>query len=160
MNGRKKPRQPRWPARVDSMRLAIISAACLTDAETAALLEPLHLALAAARQARATDDEWSNLAMACAVAQAIERQRVVCGLAEHLQSAHNVLQAIAARSHTPQGWRPTPLYFHEIDALTTFVDLHHFQIKQLGAAEYKRAVHAAINEVQQLTATGLCLEAA
>lgn len=157
MNGRKKPRQPRWPARVDSMRLAMVSASCLTQAEITHLLEPVRLALAAARQAQATSTQWSNLATACAVALAIERQGVVCGLSEHLHTADEVLQAIAARCDTPSGWQRTPLYFHEIDALTTFVDLHAFQIKQLSAAEYQRAVDLATTRTLQAQARSLAV---
>lgn len=160
MNGRKKPRQPRWPARVDSMRLAIVSASCLTDAEVTVLLEPVRAGFDAARQGQATSDNWSNLAMACAVGQVIERQGVVRGLGEHLSSADAALQAIAARCETPEGWRRTPLYFHEIDALRAFVDLHEFQIKKLSAAEYKRAVAVAINQVTEMTKRGQRLEVA
>lgn len=160
MNGRKKPRQSRWPARVDSMRLAIVRASCLTDAEIAVVLAPVRQALAATRQACATSTDWSNLAMACAVAEAIERQGVVRGLAGHLRNADAALQAIAARSDTAKGWQRTPLYFHEIDALNTFVDLHEFQIKKLSAAEYQRAVTTAINGVKQRIATGQSLAVA
>lgn len=158
MNGLKKPRRVRWPARKDAMRLAVAQAAALTPAARQSLMEPLNLAIEAGLQARMDSMHWSNLAMACAVALTIERQGVIRGLQVYLQAADDALQAIALRAEADNGWTPTPLYGPEIAALRDLVKLHEQQLLVLSTGEYTHAVNATLNRMQETKARGLSEE--
>lgn len=160
MNGRKKPRQPRWPARADVISHAIMSATRLTDAEIDDVLQPVESGVTSMRQGQGTLADWSNLATACTIALTIEEQGVVRGLRGHLQTIDAALQAIAKRCDTPRGWQRTALYFHEIDALGDLAFLHRHQLQALSAAEFKRAVDLATARAKQAAAHGQELEAA
>lgn len=160
MNGRKKPRQPRWPARVDVLKLAITGAGRLTPPEVDDLMAGPQRALGAMLQGHTTTDHWSELAKACTIGQAIEQQGVVRGLAHQLDTADAALQAIATRCDKPTGWTRTALYAHEIEALRELVRLHRFQVEQLSAAEHDRACTLANARWRQAMAHGQALEAA
>jgi len=148
MNGTRKPRRPRWHPTADTLTLALHNAAKPAKSDIDQLLAVLHDAHKALREGVATAQQWSVLAGCLDVALAIERQGVVRGLQEHLASAQAALQAIHARAETGAAWRPTALYFHELDAVRTFVHLHAMQIKHLGRAEYLRAITSAQGAVR------------
>jgi hypothetical protein len=84
-----------------------------------------------------------------AVALAIERQGIVRGLLGHFQAAEQVLQTIYHRAMRPGAgsvgphWGRATLYYQEIEALQTFVELHTFQIAHLGRKEFLSAIDAA-----------------
>lgn len=160
MNGRKKPRQPRWPARTDVIQLAMLSASKHTASEIDAAMAPVEQCVAALRQGQGTADEWAHLAGTCAVALAIEDQGVVRGMRGHLLAVDAALQSIAKRCDTATGWHRTALWFHEIDALNDLVFLHRHQMQHLSAAELQRAVDLATARTQQATARGKALEVA
>lgn len=160
MNGRKKPRLPRWPACNGTISRAILNASRLTPTEVAAVLQPLEAGVTAMRQGQGTMTDWSAIASACTIALTIEEQGVVRGLRGHLQATDAALQAIAQRCDTNAGWQRTALYFHEIDALSDLVFLHRHQLEALSAAEFHRAVDLATARVRQAEARGRVLEAA
>lgn len=157
MNGRKKPRQPHWPARTDVIQVAMLSASKHTAAEIAAALAPVDQCVAAMRQGQGTADDWGTLAATCAVALVIEDQGVVRGLRGHLQAVDAALQSIAKRCETSTGWRRTALWFHEIDALNELVFLHRHQMQHLSAAELQRAVDLATARTMQAQARSLAV---
>ena len=99
----------------------------------------------ALREGVATEHQWSIAAGAVALALAIERQGIVRGLQEHLQSAEQCLQDIHDRAMRAGSgrWLSPTLYYQELDALQTFQELHAFQIGQLGRAEFLAAVAIA-----------------
>jgi len=160
MNGRKKPRQPRWPACSGTISRAILNATRLTATEIEQVLEPVEAGVTAMRQGQGATDDWSTIASACTVALTIEEQGVVRGLRGHLQAIDTALQSIAKRCHTANGWQRTALYFHEIDALNDLVFLYRHQLEALSAAEFRRAVSLATARVTQAEAHGQLLEAA
>lgn len=125
------------------MALALHYAAKPSTADVKEVLQPIQSAFTALREGVATELQWSILAGSLDVSKAIERQGVVRGLAGHLASAEQALQAISDRARLADGWRPTALYYHEIDAISTFVDLHAFQAQQLGRAEFLAALDSA-----------------
>lgn len=145
MNGQHKPRRPRWVKSTNTLDIALLRATKLLPDEIAARMDPLRDAMRALREGRATEQEWSCMASAVNVSLSIEKKRVVRGLHQHLNSADMVLAAIQGRA-TQEGdrpWRPTALYFHELDTMTTFIDLFDYQLHQLSAKEYDQAFQHA-----------------
>ena len=88
------------------------------------------------------------------------------GLADHIASALRACSAIEARALTSGAWRQTALYFQELDALATAVDLHEYQLQQLSAGELHRIVKqtmartASSGNVVRVSETDLALMAA
>lgn len=138
MTRKRSTYRPRW-ARPLPMDVARSQATRLTPDELAKVMVPLRGALDQLRRGLASDHDWAVLAGSLGMAQTIERQRVVRGLTEHLQAADRALAAIEARASSTGRWRSPTLYFHEIDDVGTFVDLHEFQLQQLSYGEFRRA---------------------
>jgi hypothetical protein len=110
-------RAPRRPRRIslNPIALARNNATRLTAAEIGLAIVPLQSAAKALREGVATEWQWSIVASAMNVAQAIEGQGIVKGLAEHLRSAELALQAIERRAMAAGVWKPTALYYQELD---------------------------------------------
>lgn len=147
MSGR-KPRRIRWPATANTMALVCQRVALVTPAELAEVMAPLHAASRALREGVATEWQWSVLASSINAAMAVEKQGVVKGLHEHLHAAELALQGIYRRAMQGGTWRPTALYYLELDVINTAVDLHEFQLKQLSHGEVIRALDYAQAEVR------------
>jgi len=147
MSSVKKPRQPRWPARIDNISSVILTVTKLTPAEIAGIIDPTFASFEALRQGVATVQQWNNCASAITVSLKIEDQGVVRGLREHLTSADLALHAIAQRSQASGVWKQSPLWWHEIDSIRTALELHKFQMQHLSAREYHGAIRAAAIEV-------------
>ncbi|PHM20964.1 MAG: hypothetical protein CK604_00710 [Curvibacter sp. PD_MW3] len=140
-----KPRKayrPRLIA-VNTLEIALHRAAKPAAADREEVLNMLRQAAQALREGVATELQWSIIAGAVDVAKAIEHQGIVRGLAEHLASAEASLQTIYDRAIATGTWKPTALHYYELDAVQTFVDLHTFQVNQLGRAEFLAAVDTA-----------------
>lgn len=120
----------------------------LTAAELADNMAPIRASLAAAVAGVATLLQWHVLDTQAELATEIERTRIVRGLSGHITQAQSVLEEWAWRAMASGNWRPVPLEFAEQDALTTFVDLHEFQLQQLSAGEIYRASQRMIARVQ------------
>ncbi len=114
----------------------------LTAAERATVMTPLRAAADRMRRGQASDDDWAVLTGSLLMAQSIERQGVVRGLAEHLASIDRALVAIEARATRAGPWRSPTLHFHELDAIHLLLDLHQFQLEQLSYGEFRRAYEA------------------
>ena len=151
-----KPRKPRWIAQTDTMALACRRASLVTEAELQDVMQPLQAAFKAMREGVATEWQWSHLASSVNAALAIERFGVVKGMHEHLRAADLALQGIYRRAMTKCEWHSTPLYYFELDALDTAINLHKFQLTQLSRGEVIRALDYAKAEV--LSTGGKVLE--
>lgn len=145
-----KPRRRYRPRQValNTLGLAIHSAAKPAQADRDQVLAVLRRSHKALREGVATEFDWSVVAGAGDVAKAIERQGIVRGLAEHLDTATRALQAIYDRAMASGSWRTTALHYYELDAIQTLVDLHAFQVNQLGRAELLRAIDAAQSQAR------------
>jgi hypothetical protein len=148
MNGQKKPRRRRWAPTGDTMWVASYHASKLSPADVGEVMQPLQDACRALREGVASEWHWSLAASAVNTARAIERQGVVKGLHEHLVAADLALAGIHRRAMLATGWRPTALYYLELDAITTAVELHEFQLRQLSRGEMMRAVALAQADIQ------------
>jgi malonyl CoA-acyl carrier protein transacylase len=143
-----KPRRPRWPASANTMSIATRRAALVTAQDLHTVMAPLKEAMKALREGVATDWQWSMLASSINCAKAIEQQRVVRGLGEHLSSAELALEAVYKRAMATRAWRTTALHWHELDAIQAGIELHEFQLKQLSTGEVIRALDLAQAEVR------------
>lgn len=143
----RKPRRPRWLP-TDTLQLASRRVAKLSASEIADVMQPLKAAFQALRQGVATEWQWNIVASAINCAQAIEAQGVVKGLHEHLHAAELALQGIQRRAMATREWRPTALYYLELDSIRDAVDLHEFQLRQLSHGEAMRAIAYAEAEVR------------
>ena len=130
----------------------------LKAAEVGDQLDPARRSFTALRSGVGELLHWHVMASTLCVALAIEAQGVVRGLGEHLEAAQDALDAIEARAlkGDPQGWARTPLYWREIDALDTFMDLHQYPLEQLSYGEYREACRQAVARVR--SAGGLALD--
>lgn len=144
----RRPYRPR-PVTAHTMTLALHYAAKPAKADCDDVLAPLKTALRALREGVAIEYQWSIAAGAVNVAMAIEQQGAVTGLRGHLQAAEAALQAIYDRAIRTGGgrWIRVTLYGSEIEQLQLFFELHEFQIKQLGRAEFLAAIDAAQKEI-------------
>lgn len=145
-----KPRKAYRPRQiaVNTLEIALHRAAKPAPADRGEVLGILIQAAKALREGVATEMQWSIIAGGVDVAKAIEQQGIVRGLAGHLASAEASLQAIYDRAMATGTWKPTALHYYELDAVQTFVDLHVFQVNQLGRAEFLAAIDHATNQVR------------
>lgn len=144
----RKPRRIRWQPNTDTLATACRRASKLSAAEISEVMEPLQHAFAALRRGVATEWQWSIIASAVNCAKAIETQGVVRGLHEHLCAAELSLQAIYRRAMAGTTWQPSTLYYIELDAIGTAVELHAFQLQNLARGEVIRALDYAQAEVR------------
>lgn len=151
MSRNKRPRKayrPR-PIAADNLALALHHAAKPAAADRDEVLGILRQAIQALREGVATEHQWSIAAGSVAVAMSIERRGIVRGLHEHLRTTEIALQAIYDRALQVGGgrWVRVTLYWHEIDDLNAFLDLHAFQVAQLGRAEFLDAIDTAQRDI-------------
>ena len=135
-------RKPRRYVRISTnpVQLAIRRASRHTDAELASVMGPVRQCLKLVREGVATQMQFEVLQSTMVIAEAIEASGLVRGLADHVDSALQACAAIEARALARGTWRQTALYFQELDALATAVDLHEFQLQQLSTGELQRIV--------------------
>jgi len=151
MSRNKPPRKayrPR-PVTADTMALALHRAAKPTAADQAEVLGLLADAIQALREGVATEHQWGVVAGSVTVALAIERQGIVRGLLAYLETDEKALQSIYDRAMCEGGggWGRVTLYYHDLEALQTFMELHAFQINQLGRAEFLAAINTAQKDI-------------
>jgi len=152
----RKPRRPRWLP-TNTLTLARHRAGKLSGEELASVMRPLQAAFTAMRRGVATELDWSHLASAVNVAMAIEAQGIVKGLREHFTAAELAIAGIKRRAMDSGEWKPTALYYLELDALTTAIELHQFQLENLSHGEFNRALDHAEAEIR--STGGLVIQA-
>lgn len=143
----RKPRRTR-PINANPFGSALRGAARLTPAEIADTMAPAHECEKRLREGVATQDQLIVLHTQLRIAMGIEHSRIVRGLREHLASALAALDAIEVRSLKSGAWRPSALYYHELDAIHTAVHLHEFQLQQVSAGELHQVAMKLIAQTQ------------
>lgn len=146
-NGQRIPRKPRYEKLCDTMEKVTNRVTLFTQAEVKHLMGPIKAALVAMREGQATELDWQHLVTAAAIGLSIETKGVVRGLFGHFTTADQALERVASRFRGNGTWKPTALWFDELDAITTMVELHEFQIKALSAKEYDQAYEHAVAEI-------------
>lgn len=142
----RKPRKPRV-INTNIFGTALCRASRLTHEELATIMTPMRMCLTALSEGVATELQHDTMHSCMLIAQAIERTRIVRGLANHLQAALDALATIDQRCRKGDTWQCSELDFHELDALATAVDLHEYQLQQLSAGE----LHAVVTKVKAAT---------
>lgn len=148
------PRRTRRMA-VNLVDIAAARATRLTQTERDQVLGALRGAVAALRRGVATELEWQLAVTAVNIGDAIEKQGVVRGLAEHLHSIDLALLEIGKRARATGEWRAPALYYEERDLMDLLVDLHNHQVKSLSYGEFIRARDKAI--AQTASTPGGCI---
>ena len=121
----------------------------LTGAELDEVMVPIRAAATRMRQGLATHDDHAVLDGSLRMAQSIEQQGIVRGLAGHFADIERTLAAIGARATAASGrWQSPTLHFQELEAIQLLLDLHHYQIKQLSFAEFRRAYDLTVAHIR------------
>ncbi|MES2685512.1 MAG: hypothetical protein V4706_01755 [Pseudomonadota bacterium] len=108
-------------------------------------LQTLEHATKALREGVASEPQWSVIAARIETAQTLANQGVLPGIRGHLTNAQEALQGIQTRARGCNGWSPTPLQYHELDAVQTFVDLHAIQVRQIRKKLARRRVALSLD---------------
>lgn len=156
MSGAHKPRRPRWTPAINTLAIATSRASKLSHDQVTAVMEPVQTAHKALREGVATLVQWQVLASAVEMALGIEKSGVVTGLREHFTTAEATLAAIRSRSMQHGAWRPTALYFYELEHIAEAVDLHAFQLGQVSEGELREVARKAVARIR--SANGLIVE--
>jgi hypothetical protein len=153
MSGKTKPKRVRrvWD-RLNPITVALNASTLFTEAEREKLMTPLRSAMTALRQGAATEFQWLQLATAAQVALCIEDLGIVRGLRQHFKDADHALCVINERAIAGGAWRAPTCYGHELVTMDTLLTLYAYQITQLAAGEYRKAV--ALAKARQLTHGG------
>lgn len=102
------------------------------------MLQTLHAATKALREGVASEQQWALVVCRVETAKHLVSQGVLPGIKGHVESADHALQGIQARARVSNGWQPTPLDLHELDAVQTFAELHAIQVRQVRATGGRR----------------------
>lgn len=151
----RKPHKSRWAARPNTMLMAQLRATCLTPAEVAETMLQARHCFTRLREGVATEEQHVVLLSILRIAQGIEDTGIVKGLREHLASALQAMDAIYTRATATGTWCATPVQWHELDAITTAVDLHEFQLGHVSAGELHRITQRLINQTR--SSGGTCM---
>lgn len=152
MHGQKKPRQPR-PLK-NPIYAAILSATLLTAAEIEETMRPIRQCQTAVENSRASALQLGILETSLAIAKAVEKSRIVRGLAEILQAGDAALRSLRHRSCKSGEWRPAAPTADELDTIKTAINMHHFQLRHVSAGEFHRILErlkAQAGGVQRIT---------
>lgn len=144
----RKPRKPRRKVK-DNLAIAWINASRLTPAEIAGIMSPIRECFAHVRTATATELQFQILHTTLVIAQEIENAGIVRGLVEHIDLALAASSNYSARSLASGAWQASDCHFHELDAISSMLDLHTFQLEQLSAAELHRITQRLIARTKQ-----------
>jgi len=147
VNHGRKPRKPRAVS-LNTLGLVLCRAVRLTSAEVRDTMAPARACLVKLREGAATEDHHTVLHTSLLIAQGIEASGIVRGLRKELASAMQAMTAVRARALATGAWRPTALYWHELDAITAALNLHKFQLEQLSAGELQSIAQKLIARTQ------------
>lgn len=151
MSTSKKPRKayrPRWGL-TNVIHLAVEGATKPTVAEREAILRPFRASATALREGVANELQWGIVSGAVAMCRAVEKMGVMRGIAGHLQQADEALDAIYKRAKRTGTWKPTALYYQELDALSALRDIHAHQVNEMCRSEFDQAVKLATTAVMR-----------
>lgn len=132
------------PVAKNPIELALRRVSKIPETEIDEVLRPIRDSFRALREGVANEDQWCLMAGSIELALSIERDGVIKGLRAHLEAAERALLEIGKRARVGGTWRPTALYWQEIDAIDDFVWMHRLQLEQLSEGEWRRAHDRAV----------------
>lgn len=138
----------RQPAPVDTMFKAQVRASRLTEAEIRETMDAVRHCATRVREGVATELQVQTLRTTMLIALEIERLGYVRGMRGHIEAALIAIKSALTRGIETGEWRPTQLQLYELDAITSAVDLHDHQLRQLTAAELQTATKRVIAHMQ------------
>lgn len=141
------PRQQHTPA-IDLMRKAQLRHTRITEPEIRETMDSVQICATRLREGVATELQVQVLRSTMDIALEIEDQKFVRGMRGHFEAAIVALVSITTRAEASGTWRPTPLHWYEMDAITSAIDLHDHQLRQLTAAELHKATQRVIARTQ------------
>lgn len=144
----RKPRRQRWLKSTETLAIARHNAQLLSKANKLAITNPLQAAFKALREGVATEMQWCVIAGNVAIALAIEEDGVIRGLRGHLDAADRALEGIQRRALASGSWKPTALFYQELDDVRVAIHLHQEQLDVIARGEYLRAVDVAAAQVR------------
>lgn len=151
MTTNKRPRKAYRPKRVSTnpIGLAIEGATKPTQQEREAILAPFRASARAVREGVATELQWGIVSGSVAMCRAVEKMGVMTGIAGHLRLADEALDAIYQRAKRTGTWKPTALYYQELDALRDLCDIHAHQVNEMCRSEFDQALKLATAAVMR-----------
>lgn len=149
MSANKKPRKAYRPKPVTAftMQLAIHNAAKPAKEDRDQVQSLLVASMKALREGRATELDWSVVAGSVTVARKIEASKIVKGIQPEIDAADAALQQVYNRATCSGRWFAPTLHHQEIKTLQELVNLHKFQLDQLGRAELLNLLDKAATQV-------------
>ena len=151
MSASKKPRKayrPKWGL-INPIQLAIEGATKPTPQQRDEILKPFRACAKALREGVATELQWGIVSGAVAMCRAVEKMGVMRGITGHLLLADAALDEIYNRAKRTGTWKPTALYYHELDALRDLNDIHAHQVHEMCRSEFDRALKLATTAVMR-----------
>lgn len=150
MNRRKKPRIPRWPARLDAISLAIGRAGKLLPSEVAQIIGQTTDGMTALREGRAAEHDLVMVAGMLNAALHVNAGGVAIVHGNVLQDAVDIIDDLWQRAMLTGTWRPPILRGPEIDAIAVSIRAHKWQLEQLSQGEALAALQHAEANVRRL----------
>ena len=144
----RKPRQPRTRVQ-NPVRLAAWQAALLDSCQVEAIMSPLRAAFKALREGVATEVQWAYLVSAMNLADSVAITSPIRGTRGHIEPAQRALDGIMRRAMATGDWRPTALYYEELDLIRDGLAIYHHQLQHLTRGEYQRAEDHAAADVRR-----------
>ena len=138
----------RQPVPVNTMFKAQVRASRLTEAEIRETMDAVRHCATRVREGVATELQVQALRTTMLIALEIERLGYVRGMQGHIEAALIAINAILTRGIEFGTWRPVTLHYYELDAITSAVDLHDHQLRQLSAGELHTATKRVIAHMQ------------
>lgn len=144
----RKPRQPRTRVQ-NPVRLAAWQAALLDHSQVETIMAPLRQAFKALREGVANEQQWAHLVSAMNIADSVALTSPVRGTRGHIEPAQRALDGIMRRAMATGEWRPTALYYEELDLVRDGLQIYHHQLRHLTRGEYQRAEDHAAADVRR-----------
>ena len=148
------PRKPRWLKTGATLQLARSRASLPTQQTLDTIIDTLQGCFEALRRGTVTELQFAVLKGGVCTSTAIERQGVVKGLTRVTQEADVALDDVWNRITRHGRWQPTGLHYQELTAISDFVNLHIWQIRQLSHGEYLAAIRTGVG---LMGATGIVI---
>lgn len=130
------------------MHKALQRATRLTEAEIRETIAAVHHCATRVREGVATELQVQTLRTTMFITLEIERLGHVRGMAGHIEAALVAIKFVLDRNSETGEWRPAPLHYFELDAITCVVDLHDHQLRQLSFAELHTATKRVVAHMQ------------
>ncbi len=144
----RKRLHPEARERSDGITTARMNTTRLSPAELEHILVPLQGAVASARTASATYEQFVQLTTAVHKARAIDDSGVVRGLRTMVDGAEEALNAIGSRAQASGTWSAPTLYGHEMVALDDLAWAYRLMLLEVTYSEFHRAEQLAIARVK------------